>query len=131
LLDGCGGAQAVPAPAVAGIAVARTVVAVAVAAAVAVVVACVAVVASAPPSTGLGVVALCLPATVGVLLVWRASLYTWLRGAARPQAFVVDEGRAFLLVPDRATMRAAAFVLMCTFPLGYPVVAARRTTSAC
>jgi hypothetical protein len=110
-----------PAPEVARIAVARTVVA----AAVAVVVACVAVVGTAPPSTGLVVVALCLPAAAGVLLLWRASLYTWRRGAARPRAFVIDEGRAFLLLPDRATMRAVAFVLMCTFPLGYPVVAAR------
>jgi hypothetical protein len=97
-----------------GAAVAR----IAVAAAVAVAAVSVTVVwAGSQPSTGPVVVALYLPAAVGVLLLWRASIYTWRRAATRPRAFVVDEGRAFLLLPDRAVMRVVAFVLMCTFPI--------------
>ncbi len=102
---------------------------IAVAAAVAVTVACVAVVWAVPgPSTGGILVGLCLPASVGVVLLWRASVYTWQRGATAARAFVVDEGRAFVLLPDRATMRAVGFVLMCTFPVGYPVIQARDGT---
>ncbi len=102
---------------------------IAVAAAVAVTVACVVVVWAVPrPSTGGILLGLCLPASVGVVLLWRASVYTWQRGAAGARAFVVDEGRAFLLLPDRATMRAVGFVLMCSFPVGYPVIQARDGT---
>lgn len=107
----------------------RAVARIAVAAAVAVAVACVAVVWAVPgPSTGGILLGLCLPASVGVVLLLRASVYTWQRGATGARAFVVDEGRAFLLLPDRATMRAVAFVLMGTFPVGYPVIQARDGT---
>ncbi|WP_422774086.1 hypothetical protein ACN28C_15130 [Plantactinospora sp. WMMC1484] len=77
------------------------------------------------PSTDVILVGLCLPTSVGVLLLFRASVYTWRRAATRARAFVVDDGRAFLLLPDRATTRAVAFLLMCTFSVGYPIVEAR------
>ncbi|MEU6198069.1 hypothetical protein [Streptomyces sp. NPDC047061] len=102
---------------------------IAVAGAIAAAVTCVVVVCTVPqPSTGVVLGCLYVPATAGVLMLWRASVYTWRRGAARPRAFVVDEGRAFVLLPDRATTRAVGLVLMCTFAVGYPITEAREAS---
>ncbi|WP_328687867.1 hypothetical protein OHA74_54340 [Streptomyces phaeochromogenes] len=101
---------------------------IAVAGAVAAAVTCVVVVCTVPqPSTSVIVVGLCLPASGGVVILW-GSVYTWRRGATRPRAFVVDEGRAFVLLPDYATKRAIGRVLMCTFVVGYPIIGAREAS---
>ncbi|MBG0850424.1 hypothetical protein I2W78_00730 [Streptomyces spinoverrucosus] len=102
---------------------------IAVVGAVAAAVTCVVAVCTVPqPSTGVIVVGLCLPTSVGVVMLWQASVYTWRRGAMRPRAFVVDEGRAFVLLPDHATTRAIGLVLMCTFAVGYPIIEAREAS---
>lgn len=86
---------------------------------------CIVVVCTVPqPSTSVIVAGLGLPAFGGVL-IWWASAPDWRRCASRPQAFVIDEGRAFVLLPDRTTTRAVGLVLMCTFAVGYPVIGAR------
>lgn len=97
----------------------------AVAAAFIVTAACVTVAVAVPdPPIALLVPVLYVPSTIGVLLLWRASIYHWRYGAQRPRSFVVDRG-AFLLLPARATIRAVAMILAVAFPAGHVIIQAR------
>lgn len=93
-------------------------------AAIVVTAACVTV-AVARPSDALVIAGLYAPSAVGVVLIWWTSLHTWRRAARRPRRFVVDDGRAFLLLPDRPTVRAVAMVLACAFPIGQVITRVR------
>lgn len=74
--------------------------------------------------------ALYVPTCVGVVLLSWTSVYTWRRGAKRPRAFVVVRGRAFLILPDRATIRTVALLLACDFPVGSWIIDARHPLKA-
>jgi len=70
-------------------------------------------------------VVLMLPTTVGVALMVWGSVRSWQRAAAQPRAFAIGEGRAFLLLPDRAPQKVVGYVLGCTFPVGNALLDAR------
>ncbi|MDG4821747.1 hypothetical protein O7635_07755 [Asanoa sp. WMMD1127] len=87
--------------------------------------ACVAGVVAVPrPADALVAIGLYVPSIIGVLLLWRTSVYSWRDGARQPRSFTVHRD-AFLLLPARATTRAVALVLASAFPAGHLIMRMR------